>query len=36
MDNKFRKKNTARAARYCLKHPRWKLSPQTHKVTGLP
>jgi len=27
--------NTARAIRYCLEHPRWSLSVQTHKHTGI-
>jgi 7-carboxy-7-deazaguanine synthase len=28
--------NLAAAINYCLKHPQWKLSLQTHKLTGLP
>ncbi len=28
--------NTAAAVRYCLAHPRWRLSLQTHKIVGLP
>jgi 7-carboxy-7-deazaguanine synthase (Cx14CxxC type) len=28
--------NTAAAVRYCLEHPPWRLSLQTHKVIGLP
>ena len=28
--------NTAAAIRYCLAHPRWRLSLQTHKLVGLP
>jgi 7-carboxy-7-deazaguanine synthase len=28
--------NTLAAARYCLSHPRWRLSLQTHKLIGLP
>jgi 7-carboxy-7-deazaguanine synthase len=27
--------NTASAVAYCLAHPRWKLSVQTHKVLGI-
>jgi len=27
--------NTALAARYCLDHPRWRLSLQTHKLLGI-
>ena len=28
--------NTAAALRYCLEHPRWRLSLQTHKLLGIP
>ncbi|HEU5039568.1 MAG TPA: 7-carboxy-7-deazaguanine synthase [Gemmatimonadales bacterium] len=28
--------NTAAALRYCLRHPRWRLSLQTHKLLGIP
>lgn len=28
--------NTAAAIAYCLDHPRWRLSLQTHKYTGMP
>ena len=27
--------NTRRTVRYCLEHPRWRLSLQTHKVLGI-
>ena len=27
--------NTARAVEYCLSHPRWRLSMQTHKLLGI-
>jgi 7-carboxy-7-deazaguanine synthase len=27
--------NTGRAVAYCLAHPRWRLSVQTHKVVGI-
>jgi len=27
--------NTARAVEYCLRHPRWRLSLQTHKMLGI-
>jgi 7-carboxy-7-deazaguanine synthase len=27
--------NTARAVDYCLKHPKWRLSLQTHKTLGI-
>jgi 7-carboxy-7-deazaguanine synthase len=36
MDGPERERNTARAAQYCLEHPRWRLSLQTHKLIGLP
>lgn len=28
--------NTARAIDYCRRHPRWRLSVQTHKLLGIP
>lgn len=28
--------NTAAAVEYCLKHPQWRLSLQTHKYLGIP
>jgi 7-carboxy-7-deazaguanine synthase len=28
--------NTARAIDYCLRHPQWRLSVQTHKYLGIP
>jgi 7-carboxy-7-deazaguanine synthase (Cx14CxxC type) len=28
--------NTARAVHYCLTHPTWRLSLQTHKLLGIP
>lgn len=36
MDGPAQEANTAKAAAYCLKHPRWRLSLQTHKLIGLP
>jgi 7-carboxy-7-deazaguanine synthase (Cx14CxxC type) len=36
MDGPRREENTARAVKYCLAHPRWKLSLQTHKLLGIP
>jgi 7-carboxy-7-deazaguanine synthase len=36
MDGPERERNTALAVRYCLEHPRWRLSLQTHKLLGLP
>jgi len=35
MDGPEVKANTAAALRYCLEHPRWKLSLQTHKILGI-
>jgi 7-carboxy-7-deazaguanine synthase len=36
MDGPDRETNTAAALRYCLAHPRWRLSLQTHKLLGIP
>ena len=36
MDGPHREENTAAALRYCLAHPRWRLSLQTHKLLGIP
>jgi 7-carboxy-7-deazaguanine synthase (Cx14CxxC type) len=36
MDGPARDANTAAALRYCLAHPRWRLSLQTHKLLGIP
>jgi len=36
MDSADREANTAAAVAYCLAHPRWRLSVQTHKYLGLP
>ena len=36
MDGPQRAANTERAVRYCLGHPRWRLSLQTHKLIGIP
>lgn len=36
MDGPDREANTAAAVAYCLEHPRWRLSVQTHKYLGLP
>jgi 7-carboxy-7-deazaguanine synthase (Cx14CxxC type) len=35
MDGPDRAANTAAAVDYCLAHPRWRLSVQTHKVIGI-
>jgi 7-carboxy-7-deazaguanine synthase len=36
MDGPERERNTQLAVRYCLEHPRWRLSLQTHKLLGIP
>jgi 7-carboxy-7-deazaguanine synthase (Cx14CxxC type) len=36
MDGPAREANTAAALEYCLTHPRWRLSLQTHKLLGIP
>lgn len=36
MDGPERAVNTAAAVAYCLAHPRWRLSLQTHKLIGIP
>ncbi len=36
MDGPDRAANTAAAIAYCLEHPRWRLSVQTHKYLGIP
>ncbi len=36
MDGPSQKANIEAAARYCLTHPLWRLSLQTHKLIGLP
>jgi 7-carboxy-7-deazaguanine synthase (Cx14CxxC type) len=36
MDGPDRERNTSEAVRYCLSHPQWKLSLQTHKYLGIP
>lgn len=35
MDGPDAAENTARAIDYCLRHPRWRLSLQTHKTLGI-
>ena len=35
MDGPQLVEHTAAAVRYCLAHPRWRLSVQTHKVVGI-
>lgn len=36
MDGPDRDKNTRLAVEYCLTHPQWRLSLQTHKYLGIP
>jgi 7-carboxy-7-deazaguanine synthase (Cx14CxxC type) len=36
MDGPDREANTSAALHYCLTHPRWRLSLQTHKLLGIP
>lgn len=35
MDGPDRERNTRLAIQYCLRHPRWRLSLQTHKLLGI-
>ncbi|MCW5620192.1 MAG: 7-carboxy-7-deazaguanine synthase [Burkholderiales bacterium] len=36
MDGAQRARNTQLAVEYCLAHPQWRLSLQTHKMLGIP
>lgn len=36
MDGPDQEANVAAAAQYCMRHPQWRLSLQTHKLIGLP
>lgn len=36
MDSPAREENTSAATEYCLAHPHWRLSLQTHKLIGIP
>jgi 7-carboxy-7-deazaguanine synthase (Cx14CxxC type) len=36
MDGPRRARNTRLAVQYCLTHPQWRLSLQTHKLLGIP
>jgi 7-carboxy-7-deazaguanine synthase len=36
MDGPDRAANTQLALRYCMEHPKWRLSLQTHKILGIP
>jgi 7-carboxy-7-deazaguanine synthase (Cx14CxxC type) len=35
LDDEHRADNTSRALHYCLAHPQWRLSLQTHKILGI-
>ena len=35
LDSAERESNTEQALRYCLEHPQWRLSLQTHKYLGI-
>ena len=36
MDGPEREANTQMALQYCMAHPKWRLSLQTHKLLGIP
>lgn len=36
MDSPLRSAHTAQAVQYCLQHPKWRLSVQSHKYIGIP
>ena len=36
MDGLEQRRNTRLAIDYCLAHPQWRLSVQTHKTVGIP
>jgi 7-carboxy-7-deazaguanine synthase (Cx14CxxC type) len=36
MDGPHVQANTAKAVQYCMEHPQWRLSLQTHKLLGIP
>jgi 7-carboxy-7-deazaguanine synthase len=36
LDGPQKAENTQRALNYCLAHPQWRLSVQTHKYIGIP
>jgi 7-carboxy-7-deazaguanine synthase len=36
MDGPSREANTQLALRYCMAHPQWRISLQTHKLLGIP
>ncbi|MFQ5983284.1 MAG: 7-carboxy-7-deazaguanine synthase [Woeseiaceae bacterium] len=36
LDDEHKDRNTDATIQYCLTHPKWKLSLQTHKIIGMP
>jgi 7-carboxy-7-deazaguanine synthase len=36
MDGAAREENTRKTMEYCLRHPQWRISLQTHKLLGIP
>jgi organic radical activating enzyme len=36
MDGLEQRRNSRLAVDYCLAHPQWRLSVQTHKTLGIP
>jgi len=36
LDSPLRVSHTAQAVNYCMQHPRWRLSVQSHKYIGIP
>jgi len=36
MDNEHQRENMQKTFEYCIRHPRWRLSLQTHKWIGVP
>jgi len=36
MDGPHRAENTRLAVAYCLAHPQWRISLQSHKILGIP
>ncbi len=36
MDSPLRSAHTAQAVQYCMQHPQWRLSIQSHKYIGIP
>lgn len=36
LDDERRAEHTAACVEYCLRHPKWRLSLQTHKLIGIP